>query len=312
MTGSNSTSSSPIPRRAVVALGGHALADHGDADPDDLPRQLGRFLARCAARGAALAVTHGNGPQVGRLALRGAEHGADPGLDRLTALTQAQLGYRLLRALDAGESSGVQVSALLTRVEVASAQAVESCKPVGPAVSAGRGGELGERLGWEFAETPAGRQRVVPSPEPLRILEGPAIRRLLQPGALVICLGGGGIPVQASPDSGWDGSDVVVDKDLSSCLLAEQVGAELLVLATDVRHVYENWGTGRERAIHTIRPSALDPASFTAGSMGPKVTAACRFVTRCHRPAVIGSIDELDGLLQGSHGTRILPEGRPA
>jgi carbamate kinase len=259
---------------AVVALGGNAL------DASDHPRVAAELLARVAPAHR-LVITHGNGPQVGMLAQLSDEYP----LDVLDSETAGQIGYLLVLELDNAIAEQEAV-AVLTRVVVdAGDPAFEApTKPIG------RGD----------------RRRVVASPEPVRIVELSAIERLVEAGFLVVCAGGGGIPVV--DNHGYRGVEAVIDKDLASALLAEQLGAATLVLATDVAAVYDGYGGSAQRAIGRTTPAELRVIGFPAGSMGPKVEAACRFVERTGGRAVIGALEQIDELLGGCAGTQVLRE----
>jgi carbamate kinase len=260
---------------ALVALGGNALDASGNG------RVAAELLARMAPA-YRLVVTHGNGPQVGLLAL---DADGDP-LDVLDAETEGQIGYALALELD-NATTGLDTVAVLTRV-VVDAQDPAFQKPTKPI---GRGD----------------RRRLVPSPEPARIVELRAIRQLLDAGFLVVCAGGGGIPVVE--DGGYHGVEAVIDKDLASALLARQLGASTLVLATNVDAVYDGYGTASQRPLARATPRELRARSFAAGSMGPKVEAVCRFVERTGGRGVIGSLEQIDELLGGRAGTQVLPDG---
>jgi len=294
----------------VIALGGNALLPRGA--PATSANQI------LAAKGAAavlgpiseknrLVVTHGNGPQVGLLSLKEDAFGAeDPyPLDVLDAETEGQIGYVIELALD-NEIDHQDTVAVLTRVLVDGSDPAfqDPTKFIGPIYEEARARELADHHGWKIKPDGDHWRRVVASPEPKEIIQLEAIRRLVEGGFLVVCVGGGGVPVVES-GKGHEGVEAVIDKDLASALLAEGLQADVLVLATDVDAVYEAWGTPAQRALRTTTPGELRKLDFAAGSMGPKVEAVCRFVERTGGRAAIGSLGELSELTAGSAGTQV-------
>ncbi len=296
-------------RRLVVALGGNALSRRGE--PFDVAMMRARVAIAAAelgaiATGRELVVTHGNGPQVGWLA---ASAPSVP-LDVIGAESEGLIGYLLEEAL-AGELHGKEVAALLTQVEVdPNDPAFERpTKPIGPVCSA-------PVPGWTMAREPGhdGLRRVVASPEPRRIREIGAVRALLAAGVVVVCAGGGGIPVVVANGVVRGAPAAVVDKDLTAALLAASIEADALVLLTDVAAVYEDWPS-RSRPIAIGSPQDLRRRALPAGSMGPKVEAACRFVEATGRRACIGALGDLAAILAGDAGTAVvreLPRGSDA
>ena len=304
--------------RVVVALGGNALLRRGETPSADAQRRNLHPAARALAllaREHAMVVTHGNGPQVGLLALQAeSQDGASQPLDVLGAQTQGMIGYLIEDELRDAIGEGREVATLLTQVVVDSRDPAfdHPTKPIGPVYSRARAEELAAARGFAVAADGAHWRRVVPSPEPQRILELGAIRLLLEAGVIVVCAGGGGVPVVADPAGGWRGVEAVVDKDLSAALLADALDADALLLLTDVDAVYRDWGTDRARPIRRATAGSLRAETFEAGSMGPKVEAACRFVTSgptSTRPraryAAIGALAEVGAMLTGEAGTRI-------
>jgi carbamate kinase len=296
----------------VVALGGNALLRRGE--PLDPERQRGRV--RGAARALAelardhrLVVTHGNGPQVGLLALQAAAlPGVAPApLDVLGAESEGMIGYWIEQEL-ANALPGAEVATLLTRVEVDPRDPAfaRPTKPIGPVYPEAEARRLAGERGWSLAAERGGLRRVVASPAPLRILELRTIALLVAAGVLVVCGGGGGIPVVRGPDGAVRGVEAVIDKDRSAALLASGLGAERLVLLTDVSAVYADWPEPREHPIRRARAAELDPAAFDAGSMGPKLDAARRFLAAGGRSAHIGSLEEAAAVAAGRAGTEIL------
>jgi len=304
--------------RLVVALGGNALLQRGQ--PLTPENQLGNIrlaatqLARIA-EGNQLVVTHGNGPQVGLLALQSAAYDAADAypLDVLGAQTDGMIGYLLEQELANLLPASRTVATLLTRVEVDPRDPAfeHPTKPIGPVYTEDEAQRIGAERHWAMAPDGTGFRRVVASPQPLRVFGLAAIRWLLERDALVIAAGGGGIPVARGRDghgheqSALQGIEAVIDKDLCSGLLARELHADCLVIATDVKAVCIDWGLPRERAIGKVTPQALMRQSFPAGTMGPKVEAACRFVLATGHRAVIGSLDEIEALIAGDAGTQV-------
>jgi carbamate kinase len=301
--------------RAVVALGGNALLRRGEPLEAETQARAVRVAAGLLARVSAanrLVVTHGNGPQVGLLALMSdAYTGTAPyPLDVLGSETEGQIGYVLELELDNAVPEEETV-AVLTRVVVDADDPAFSApsKFIGPMYSASEARSLAERHGWTVKRDGQNWRRVVPSPRPQRIVQLRAIERLVDAGFLVVCTGGGGIPVVEDRRGHQRGVEAVIDKDLASALLAIDLRVDTLVLATDVEAVYSGFGTPAQRPIARATPLGLRSHEFAAGSMGPKVGAACQFVERTGARAVIGSLDQLDELLNGRAGTQVLPTG---
>ena len=296
--------------RTVIALGGNALLRRGE--PAEAATQRAHVLevASAVALLAAqeeLVLTHGNGPQVGLLALEADAYKAVAPypLDILGAESQGMIGYLLLQALG-GALPDREVVALLTQVLVDADDPAFRCptKPIGPIYSESVARRLAVDRDWTVARDGGYFRRVVASPKPQGIVELQAIDRLVAAGSLVICAGGGGIPVVAEP-GGLRGVEAVIDKDLTAALLAEGLGAEKLIVLTDVPYVERDWGTAAATPVVAATPAELRKLSFAAGSMGPKIEAACRFVERTGGEAFIGSLAELDAIARGEAGTRI-------
>jgi carbamate kinase len=259
------------------------------------------------ARAHDVVVTHGNGPQVGFLAMRQAgAAGAEP-LDVLGAESEGLIGYLLEREL-ASIFPGSEVATLLTQVEVSADDPAfrAPSKPIGPRLTAAEADDLARGTGWKFSEVDGAFRRVVPSPEPIRIRELRAIEVCVDAGVLVVCAGGGGIPVVAS-SHGFSGVEAVIDKDRTSALLAQELRADALVLLTDVPAVYEDWPEPRRRPLREVSVGALRKLDLDSGSMGPKVEAACRFALS-GGDARIGSLDEARRVLTGKAGTHVSAE----
>lgn len=301
------------PPLIVVALGGNALLRRGE--PLEAAAQLGNVrkaaapLARLARRHG-LVVAHGNGPQVGLLALQNeAYREVRPyPLDVLGAETEGMIGYLLEQEIANCLPPQRCVATLLTRVQVDAADPAFSHpgKPIGPVYGAEQGEALARERGWQMMKDGTGARRAVPSPQPRQIIGLRSIRTLLSRDTIVVCAGGGGIPVVSTGDGHqMTGVEAVIDKDLVAGLLARQLGADLLLIVTDVPAVCLDWGTTRQREIRTASPDALRALPFAAGSIGPKVEAACEFARATGKVAVIGSLDDIERLVDGSAGTRV-------
>jgi carbamate kinase len=304
--------------RLVAALGGNALLRRGER-PDALIQQhhiadAARALAPLA-REHELIVTHGNGPQVGLLAVESeddASLSAPYPLDALGAQTQGMIGYWLALELEAA-LAGLEVVSLITRVEVDPDDPAfeEPVKFIGPGYDEPTATRLAAARGWSVALDGERWRRVVASPAPLRIVEAEHIAELLRPGRVIVCAGGGGVPVVRDRAGALRGVEAVVDKDAASCLLAETVRAEALLLLTDVDAVIADWGSPSAHPIGRTTPDALSSMSFASGSMGPKVAAACRFASSTGKLSAIGSLEQAGELLVGRAGTSVVA-GSPA
>ena len=303
--------------RIVIALGGNALLRRGDPMTTEVQRQNVKIAAEAIAplaAGNVIVVVHGNGPQVGLLSLQAEAYaGAEPyPLDVLDAGTQGMIGYLIQQELRSVLPAEQQVATLLTMIVVDPDDPAfeRPAKFVGPVYHKDAADALAAKKGWAFRQDGSAWRRVVPSPEPRRIVEIQPISWLLERGAVVICAGGGGIPTML-PSSGPGalvGVEAVIDKDLASELLAREVDADLFVMATDVDAVYTGWGTPAKARIDQITAAELGSMDFAAGSMGPKVAAAIEFVERTGRRAVIGRLDEIQQLVAGTAGTNVVAE----
>jgi len=303
--------------KLVVAIGGNALLRRGQVLSAENQLENIRRAATQLARVAVdhtLVLTHGNGPQVGLLALQSAAYAAVSAfpLDVLGAQTDGMIGYLLEQELANRLPESRTVTTLLTRVEVDPRDPAfaQPSKPIGPVYTEAESQRITADKHWTMAPDGKGFRRVVASPAPLRVLGLDAIRWLLAHGALVIAAGGGGIPVARGPDGhSLQGVDAVIDKDLCSGLLARELQADCLVIATDVDAVYLDWGEPGQRALGKVTPQALARHSFPAGSMGPKVQAACDFVLATGQRAVIGSLERIEDMLAGRAGTEVCVDG---
>jgi carbamate kinase len=303
--------------RVVAALGGNALLRRGDVPDSDVQQRNVVTAVRALAPIAAeheLVVTHGNGPQVGLLAL---ESAADPSLSRpypfdvLGAQTQGMIGYWLLQALQ-NALPGRQVAALInqTLVSVGDPAFASPTKFVGPVYQEAEAKRIAAEHGWTVR--PDGRhwRRVVPSPRPQRVVETRLIRLLLDAGTVVVCAGGGGVPIIRGAQGKLQGVEAVVDKDLTASLLAEALEADALLLLTDVPRVQRGFGTPGATEIVNATPAGLRREGFPAGSMGPKVEAACRFAELTGDMGAIGALVDAPDILAGKAGTIVTPSGR--
>lgn len=296
----------------VVALGGNALLRRGE--PADAATQRANVVGAVKAIAAVAAdhdvvITHGNGPQVGLLALQGEayEGGLDAyPLDVLGAETEGMIGYLLDQEL-VNEMGGREVATILTQVVVDAGDPAfdRPTKPIGPVYDAETATRRSAETGWAMAPDGDGRRRVVASPEPRSIVELPTIRRLVEAGVIVVCVGGGGIPVVTDERGRLHGAEAVVDKDLAAALLARGLGADALLLLTDVPGVVAGWGGPDARPLGEVASSELRAIDFEPGSMGPKVEAACRFADASGRFVGIGAIGDAAAILSGDSGTRV-------
>jgi carbamate kinase len=259
-----------------------------------------------------LVISHGNGPQIGLLAEEEAAYEATPDapLDVLGAETQGMIGYLIEQEMGNRLPFEKPLASLLTMIEVDPSDPAfdDPTKPIGPLYDAAEAGKLTQERGWVFKPDGAMMRRVVPSPAPKRIFEHRPILWLLESGCVVTCAGGGGIPVAYGSDQRLTGVEAVIDKDHASALLAVDLEADVLIMATDAPAVFLGFGTADQRAIARAHPDVLlaeHRAEFAAGSMLPKVTAGCDFARRTGKPAVIGALFDIDRMLAGTAGTRI-------
>jgi len=296
----------------VAALGGNALLRRGEPLEDEVQQRNACLAARAIAPLTSehrLVVTHGNGPQVGLLALREQAYRAVRAstLDVLGAATEGMIGYLLEQELGRA-LAGYDVATLLTRVVVdANDRAFEHLtKPIGPVYEESVARGLANEHRWAIARDGAGWRRVVASPAPLRIIERRPIALLVEAGVVVVCAGGGGIPVVGGDGDGYIGVEAVVDKDRAAALLAAELGASALLLLTDVDAVYRDWGTPQAVALAVLDEGEVDDLHLPAGSMAPKVEAAAWFVRRTGGTAAIGAVGDAVDVLRGHAGTRIV------
>ncbi|WP_137128632.1 carbamate kinase [Rhizobium sp. FY34] len=302
--------------RIVVALGGNALLRRGE--PMTTAAQIANVkIAAVAladlARDHQIVIAHGNGPQVGLLALQGAAY--EPSkpwpLDVLGAETEGMIGYMVEQELMNALPAGSHCATLLSRVEVDPADPAfkTPSKPIGPVYSVEDAAQTKQQHGWALVtEVTGGVRRVVPSPLPRRIIGIEAIKVLLAARHVVICAGGGGIPVVKNAQGKMEGVEAVIDKDRTAALLALHLEADALLLLTDVAAVFEDYGGPDQRAIGATTADALDGLDLAMGSMGPKVAAASDFARKSGKLAGIGRLNDARAILEGDAGTRILPD----
>ena len=301
--------------RVVVALGGNALLRRGQ--PMTVENQRENVRVACdhlapIGEKHELIISHGNGPQIGLLALEEAAYEEVPEspLDVLGAETQGMIGYLIEQELGNRLPFEKPLASLLTMIEVDPDDPAftDPSKPIGPIYGKSEADKLAAERGWTFKRDGDHMRRVVPSPVPKRIFERRPIMWLLQQGCVVICAGGGGIPTAYRSGRQLVGIEAVIDKDRASALLARDVGADILIMATDATAVFTGFGTPQQRTIVAANPDALMTeyeAEFAAGSMLPKVIAASDFARATGQPAAIGALADIDAMLDGTAGTRI-------
>ncbi|NLC70991.1 MAG: carbamate kinase [Desulfuromonadaceae bacterium] len=298
--------------RVVVALGGNALLRRGEPLTAANQRANVRVAAEALtpiARKHELIISHGNGPQVGLLALQSAVFKEDETypLDVLGAETEGMIGYLIEQELRNLLPDQCRCATLLTQIEVDPDDPAfrHPTKPIGPVYSETEAGKLARERLWTVAPDGNDYRRVVPSPRPERILELSVIELLVDQGVIVICAGGGGIPVIKREDGSFFGVEAVIDKDSAGALLARELHADAFLMLTDVDAVYQDWQTPNARAIRNAPPKILCNMNFAAGSMAPKVKAACEFVERTGGLAGIGRLQDAQAILKGKAGTII-------
>ncbi|WP_213795190.1 carbamate kinase [Klebsiella aerogenes] len=294
-------------KKIVIALGGNALLQRGEVLSAENQQRSIQLFARMAAelaRDYQLVIVHGNGPQVGLLALQNAAYQESPAwpLDILVAESQGMLGFAIAQELM--QYAGAPVSTLMTRVEVAANDDAFAApgKYIGPVYQPQQQAELEKRYGWQMKADGDYIRRVVPSPRPLNIVDSAAIQTLMDAGHLVICCGGGGIPVVADTH-GYRGVEAVIDKDLTAAALASAIHADHLLILTDADAVYVDWGTPQARPLHHATIATLAPFAAPDGAMGPKAEAVIQFVKQTGNNAFIGALKDAPQILAGEKGT---------
>ncbi|MAT38146.1 MAG: carbamate kinase [Ectothiorhodospiraceae bacterium] len=312
-----------MPKTALIAIGGNSLIRAGERGA--INEQLGnarataKSIVQMIAQGWRVVVTHGNGPQVGAALLRSERASGevyDHPLDVCVATTQSEIGYLLQRALEdelREHKLDNRVATVLTKVRVDPAdQAYQNpTKPIGPFYTKEVAQEKQRTLGWDIVEDSArGYRRVVPSPEPKHVYEEPIIHEMIESGNIVIALGGGGIPVIEKENGDIEGSEAVIDKDRASSLLASSLKVDLFIISTDADQVYIDFKKKTQHGIQTATAEEMqqhyDSGQFPAGSMGPKVQSAIRFIENGGKKVIITSYEYLMDALDGKAGTHIV------
>jgi carbamate kinase len=295
----------------VAALGGNALLRRGEKmDASAMEENIKRAAAALApiARQHQLVITHGNGPQIGLLALQAAAYSqvSSYPLDVLGAETEGMIGYLIAREIH-NQVPNKQIVTLLTQTVVSSSgQAYDTpTKFIGPIYSQAEAERIHAEKDWKFKQDGDVFRRVVPSPEPCRIIELPVILQLIDDDVIVVCAGGGGIPVTLDQEGKLIGVEAVVDKDLASAWLAIELQADILLMLTDVDGVYLDWGKPSQRMIHRTTLHELEKYQFASGSMGPKIEAACRFIASEGTLAAIGALEDASKMMDCRAGTCI-------
>jgi carbamate kinase len=298
--------------RIVVALGGNALLKRGEPLTVQNQRENVKVAARALAplaRDNSLIITHGNGPQVGLLALEAAAYtGVEPyTLDVLGAESEGMIGYMIEQELGNMLPENVPFATILTQVEVDPADPafLNPTKPIGPQYTVQEAETLAREHGWTIGPDNSMYRRLVPSPEPKRIFEIRVVEWLVEKGVVVICTGGGGIPTMLTPDGVLVGVEAVIDKDFAGALLATSLKAEVFLMLTDAEAVWDNWGAPDSHAIRRAAPEALETLRFAAGSMGPKVKAACDFARATGGKAGIGALEDALAIMEARAGTLV-------
>ena len=296
----------------VLALGGNALLQRGQPMTEQQQRANVKKAAKAladVAREHTIVITHGNGPQVGLLALQSAAYTeVEPyPLDALGAQTEGMIGYLIEQELGNLMPYEQPIATVLTMIEVDPNDPAfhKPSKPIGPVYTREQAERLAQEKSWTMAPDNDTFRRVVPSPLPKHIFEIKVIDMLVKNGVIVICAGGGGIPTIYRPGRILEGVEAVIDKDRAGALLAQELGADAYLMLTDVQAVYTDWGKPDARAIRRTSPDAMEALTFAAGSMGPKVEAACDFVRQTGGIAAIGSLEEALPMLTGTAGTTV-------
>jgi carbamate kinase len=304
-------------KTVVVALGGNALLKRSEPMTASAQRANVRIACKALAPLAEeynLVIAHGNGPQVGLLALQAAAYtDVEPyPLDVLGAQTQGMIAYMVEQELGNVLPFEHPIATVLTMVEVDPHDPAfdDPSKFVGPVYTEAGANELAAQKGWVFKKDGMAWRRVVASPEPKHVFELQPIRWLMEKGTVVICTGGGGIPTVYSPDGTRTlvGIEAVIDKDYAAELLAEKLGADVFIMATDAEGVFTDWGTPEQELLGCVTPEELAQYEFPPGSMGPKVKAAARFVNATGKRAAIGRLEDITRIARGEVGTNVVPE----
>jgi carbamate kinase len=296
----------------VIALGGNALLHRGQALTAENQRVNVKIAARALAPLALehqLVITHGNGPQVGLLALQDSAYREDVHypLDILDAETEGMIGYLIEQELNNLLPAGHRCATLLTQTEVDLHDPAfrHPTKPIGPVYRKAEAQRIAKARGWAMAADGKSFRRVVPSPRPHRILELDVIRLLVENRVIVVCAGGGGIPVVRRDDGQLFGVEAVIDKDSASSLLARELAADAFIMLTDIEAICKDWGQSSEAAMRRISTHEIRQFAFAAGSMAPKVEAACEFAEQMGGLAGVGRLQDVSAILNGKAGTVI-------
>lgn len=297
----------------VAALGGNALLQRGEPLTAEVQRANVKVAARALAdivlAGHQLVITHGNGPQVGLLALQGEAYNPDESypLDVLGAQTAGMIGYLVKQELKNALQDSRSIATLLTQVVVDEKDPAfaKPTKYIGPVYSQEEAQSRANKAGWQIAQDGDKWRRVVASPQPQDIPDLAVLKLLVEQNVVIICNGGGGIPVVRDANNCLNGVDAVIDKDLSSAFLAKKLGADALLLLTDVEAVYQDFGTPQAKPLSTLTVADSEAMNLPAGSMGPKIKAACNFAQSGGFSA-IGRLSEALALLSGEAGTHIV------
>ena len=300
--------------RIVIALGGNALLKRGEPMHYEVQRANVRMACQQIAKvlpGNELIITHGNGPQVGLIALQQNAYTDVPmyPLDAIGAESVGMIGYKIARELTNVVPRSITVTNVLTQTEIDPNDPAfkQPTKPIGPIYTKEEAERLSQTNGWTMASDNDKFRRVVASPNPQRILGLSTLKTLIENGHLVVCCGGGGVPVYFDQKGQLIGAEAVIDKDLASSLLAISVNADLFVIATDVDGVYTDWGKPSQSLIRQIDAISLRKLTFARGSMAPKVEATCRFVEKTGKAAIIGALDQIEKIIDGKSGTLVHP-----
>lgn len=300
-------------KTVVIALGGNALLRRGEPLEASIQRQNIATAAKTIAEIALqynVVLVHGNGPQVGLLALQGLEYKKvmPYPLDVLGSETQGMIGYILMQELK-NLLPEQDVSCMLTQmlVDPQDPAFADPTKPIGPVYQEAEARKLAEKFQWTVKADGQYFRRVVPSPQPIGIVECDAIETLIKRNHLVICTGGGGIPVKRENNK-LIGVEAVIDKDMSAAYLAKQLNADALLILTDADAVYLDWGKATQKAISSTTPRALAQYRFDAGSMGPKIEASCEFINQGGKLVGIGALHDGLEILKGLAGTNIIAD----
>ncbi|MDO4906905.1 carbamate kinase [Neisseria sp.] len=298
--------------RIVIALGGNALLKRGEPLTSSNQRANVREACEQIAKiypGNQLIITHGNGPQVGLMALQSNAYKDVPmyPLDVLGAESVGMIGYMIQQELANFVPKEASLTTVLTQTEVDPKDPAfqKPSKPVGPVYSKEEADAVAAEKGWTMAQDNDKYRRVVPSPLPTRIFGLKPLKTLIENNYILICAGGGGIPTYYDESGRLCGAEAVIDKDLATALLAASVDADMLVIATDIDGVYLDWGTEKQRLVHAANPDEIEKIDFAAGSMGPKVQAAANFARSTGKTAVIGALRDIERIVSGGAGTRI-------